>query len=82
MAKKAKLEGRIRYVEDWHGEGEHYLFESKWTNEEDWGLESAFPLCSFEDGELVLGEGDLVHYTALTKIRDWLKLGVDFYFGK
>lgn len=74
---KAKLEGRIRYVKDWHGEGEHYLFESKWTNEgeSEWSLESAFPL--YGDGK----EKELIHYTALTKIREWKRLGMDFRFA-
>ena len=71
---KPKLEGRIRYVKDWHGEGEHFIFENKWTNEgeNEWGLESAFPLYG--------DEHELIHYTALTKIREWKKLGIDFYF--
>lgn len=64
------LEARIRYVEDWNGDGEHYLFENRWTNENEWGLESAFPL-----------KDDMIYYTALTKIREWKNLGIPFYFG-
>ena len=46
MAKKNKLEGRIRYEENWRDEGEYYIFEIKWSNEgEDaWGLDTAFRL--------------------------------------
>ena len=70
MARKAKLQGRIRYVEDWNGRGEHYLFESKWSDENEWGLDTAFHL-----------EDDMIHYTALTKVREWLRLGVDVRFS-
>jgi hypothetical protein len=69
MAKKAKLEGRIRYVKDYFGRGEHYVFENKWSDETEWGLEVATPIID-----------DMVHYTALTKIRQWQKLGIEFYF--
>ncbi|MBQ6483078.1 MAG: hypothetical protein IJI45_18385 [Anaerolineaceae bacterium] len=71
MAKKKNaLIGRIRYVENWHGEGEHYVFELKWENEDEWGLDTAFTLVD-----------DRISYHALTKIREWIKCGVDFYFG-
>ena len=70
MAKKNKLIGRIRYEEDWNGRGEYYIFENKWSNEEEWGLECAFPLVN-----------DMVHYEALTLIRQWQRLGMEFYFG-
>lgn len=32
---KKELVCRIRYVEDWNGRGEHFLFENKWTDEEE-----------------------------------------------
>ena len=84
MAKERKQIGRIRYVENWHDEGEHFVFEWKWDNEPEteWSLESAFPLVDVRDGEYVYGEGDLIHYTALTKIRDWKKQGIEITFGK
>ena len=78
---KPYLEERIRYVEDYFGEGEHFVFECKWSNEKSWGLDSAFPLVSYEDGKLVLGKGDLLNYQALTKIRELQKMGVRFYFS-
>lgn len=62
---------RIRYDENWNGEGEHFVFEGKWSNEDEWGLVSAFPL-----------KNDMIHYTALTKIREMKSLGIDFYFKK
>lgn len=67
--KKAKLVGRIRYEENWNGQGEYFIFENKWTDEEDWGLEMAVPCVD-----------DRIHYTALTKIREWQNLGIEFYF--
>lgn len=69
MAKR-KLQGRIRYVEDWHGRGEHYLFEVKWSDEKEWGLDTAYGLIE-----------DAIHYTALTKIREWQNLGIEFWFA-
>lgn len=77
-----RLECRIRYAENWNGQGEHFVFENKWTNEEEWGLDSAFPLVTVEDGDVIRGEGELIHYTALTKVRELMKLGVHFYFSK
>ena len=86
MAKKErKIIGRIRYEE--HSifggvdEGEHYIFEWKYEDEDDnqWNMESAFPLVSFKEGEIVFGSGDFIHYTALTKVREWLKQGVISY---
>ena len=47
--KKEKLECRIRYVEDWCGNGEHFVFENKWPDDEEWGLDSAFPICEIKD---------------------------------
>lgn len=77
MTKKDHLECRIRYVEDWNGEGEHFVFENKWTNEDEWGLDTAFKLIDYKDLK-----GELVNYRALTKIRELMKLGIHFYFGK
>lgn len=66
---KARLEGRIRYAEDWNGRGEHFVFETKWSNEKEWGLDTAYRLID-----------DNLHYTALTKIREWQRLGISFRF--
>lgn len=76
-----RFECRIRYDENYCGEGEHFVFENKWTDEEEWGLDSAFPLVNFENGKIARGEGELIHYTALTKIRELMHLGVHFYFS-
>lgn len=76
MAKK-NLQGRIRYEENWNGHGEHFVFETKWSDEKEWGLDTAFALLDYQ-GE----KGAVVSYTAVTKIREWMKLGVQFYFGK
>ena len=68
------LEGRIRYVEDWNGRGEHYLFELKHKKEEpsEWGLDTAFKII----------DGNLVSFQALTTIREWKHLDIPFRFGK
>jgi len=67
---EARLECRIRYEEDWKGQGEYYIFENKWTNEEEWGLDTAFAL-----------KDDRISYEALTKVRELMKMGIHFYFG-
>lgn len=77
MARKNEYEERIRYEENWNGEGEHFIFEGKWTDEDEWGLDSAFKLFDYE-GE----KGAVISYTALTKIRELMKLGVKFHFSK
>ncbi len=61
---------RIRYEEDFCGRGEYFVFETKWSDEDGWGLDTAFPI---REGR--------IHYTALTKIRELQSLGVRFYFG-
>lgn len=71
------LEARIRYVEDWNGQGEYYVFENKWTNEEEWGLDVAFKLQDSAEEK-----GVLLHYEALTKIRELMNLGIPFYFAR
>lgn len=78
MAKaKDKLVGRIHYDEDWHGMGEHFVFETKWKSEDEWGLDTAFKLLDY-NGE----KGAVISYTAITKIREWTRLGIVFHFGK
>lgn len=75
MAKKHYLEGRIRYEENYENEGEFFVFELKWNDEKNWGLDTAYKLLEDTNGEC-----NLLSYEALTKIREWKKLGVDFYF--
>lgn len=81
MAKKKepRLIVRIRYDKNWNDKGEHFVFENRTPDEDEWGLDSAFPLCDVEDGEIVRGKGDLIHYTALTKIRELMKWGTDIH---
>ena len=73
-------EERIRYDEDWNGQGEHFVFEGKWSDETEWGLDSAFQLFDYDkDG---YHEGAcLINYRALTKIRELKKMGIDFWFS-
>ena len=68
---KRKLEVRIRYEEDWKGIGEHFIYETKWSDENEWGLDTAFKLVD-----------DMISYQALTKIREMMRNNIDFYFGK
>lgn len=75
--KEPKLEGKITYVEDWYGKGEYYIFSTKWTNEDEWGLDTAFKLLDY--GEEKAG---VISYQALTKIREWQRMGIPFHFGK
>lgn len=72
MAKDRKMLGRITYDPDWHGEGEHYVFEWKFEDEgpEGWRFECAAGLHNFGEYK------DMIHYTALTKIREWNRLGI------
>lgn len=76
---------RIRYVENWNGgdgTGEYFLFEGKWSDEDDshWGLDTAFKLLDL-DYKGIHEKGVLLNYQALTKIRELMKMGIDFYFG-
>lgn len=73
---KRKLQGRIRYEENWNDWGEHYIFEIKWSDEDEWGLEVAYKLLDYKDHK-----GAVLNYEALTKVREWMRLGVDFYFA-
>ena len=70
MAKNKKMVGRIRYDENWHDEGEHYVFEWRFEDEDSWRFECAAKLYNFGEYK------DMLHYTALTKIREWNKLGI------
>lgn len=74
---KDKLEGRIRYEENWNGLGEYFIFETKWASEKEWGLDTAFKLLDYK-GE----QGVVMSYRTLTKVREWANLGIDFHFGK
>ena len=66
-----RFECRIRYEENWHDKGEHFVFENRWTDEDVWGLDTAFKLTD-----------DRISYQALTKIRELMKNGIHFYFSK
>ena len=73
-------EERIRYVEDWHGEGEHFLFEGKQSDEEAWCLDTAFKLFDL-DYNGYHNKGELISYQALTKIRELRKMGIPYHFA-
>lgn len=62
---KAKLQCRIRY-EDKGDKGEWFIFENKWTTEDEWGLDIAFKC-----------EDDKISYQALTKVRELLRQGIE-----
>lgn len=76
MAKERKMIGRITYVENWHGQGEHYVFEWRFEDDDEWNFECAAPLCEWKNGEIITGHGEMIHYTALTKLREWAKIGI------
>ena len=69
-------EARIRYEENGRDGMEYYIFESKWSNEDEWGTEIEVPLLDYKDEKAVL-----VHFQALTRIREWQKLGIPFHFA-
>ena len=78
MAKR-KLQCRIKYMEKcpWFGkeEVEAFVFENKWSDEDEWGLDTAYRLYDSD-----YGKGELISYQALTKIRELQNLGIEFYF--
>lgn len=61
---------RIRYDEDYDGRGEAYVFECKWTHDNEWSLDCAYYL-----------RDDMISYEALTKIRELKRNGVEFTFA-
>ena len=70
MRKEAKI-GRIRYDENWHGEGEHYVFEWKWGEDDpEWKFQMAAPIISDRE------HSNMIHFTALTQIREWQRVGI------
>lgn len=69
---------RIRYCENWNDRGEYFVFEIK-SSDGTYSLDCAFKLWDYNDGETEEG-ACMVHYTALTKIREWQKMGMTFYF--
>ena len=73
---KPKLEGRIKYVEDFD-DSEAFVFETKHTDEDEWGLDTAFTLIPRDDDP----HNDLISYQALTKIREWMRIGISVRFG-
>ena len=68
---KHRLIGRIRYVEDWFGRGEHFVFETRWSDEDTWGLDVAYPI-----------KDDKVSYEAIFKLCQWSDLGISFFRGE
>ena len=64
-----KLEGRIRYDENWRNEGEYYVFEIYDDEYNEWSLDTAYKLID-----------DRLSYQALTKVREWQKLDIGFHF--
>ena len=70
--KKERVQLRIRYDENWNGKGEFYVFECRRSNEDEWGLDTAFKLMDKDDIK-----GILINYQALTKIRECMKNGVE-----
>ena len=60
---------RIRYqpIEDGP---ESYIFEIRKSDVEEWGF-----LCSYEL------KGDMLHFTALTQVRELIKMGYDICFA-
>jgi len=66
-----KLEGRIRYEENYRNTGkEYYVFEI-WDEEyQEWSLDTAYPLVN-----------DMISYQALTNVRHWQNLGIKFHFA-
>ena len=65
-----RFEERIRYDENYNGRGEYFVFEGKYTDEDEWGLDTAYGL-----------NNDRISYQALTKIRELIKHGTPFRFA-
>ena len=68
--KKDRLEGRVRYEENYMGQGEYFIFEIKWTYETSWGMETAYRC-----------ENDKVNWQVIAHFRKWQELGIDYYFA-
>ena len=75
------LEGRIRYVADWDGRGEFFLFETKHKDGTEWSLESAFKLLDY-DHDGIHRKAELISYQALSQIRQWHMNGIPYHFGE
>ena len=73
-----RLVCRIRFVDDLENDGEGFVFENKWSDEEEWGMDTLFNLIPQDDDP----NHDLISYQALTKIRELQRMGVDVRFGK
>lgn len=72
----ARVQGRIRYVENWEENprgGEWFLFEIQSRDTGEWGLDTAYPLSA---------DGESLNYRALTHVREWMDLGIEFHFGE
>ena len=74
---------RIRFVEDWNGHGEHFVFEGKMSDESDteWGLDAAYKLFDL-DYNGCHEKCALISYEALTKIRQLIAMRTDFWFAR
>lgn len=69
---KPKLVYRIRYDENWDGNGEYVVFESRRANKcgDEWGLDTAYKVID-----------DRISHEALLKVRQLIDLGIKFYFA-
>jgi hypothetical protein len=67
MKGEKTMQGRIRYDENFMGQGEYYVFEI--FSDGEWSVDTAFKV-----------ENDKVSWTALMKISHWQNLGVEFHF--
>lgn len=73
-----RLEARICFVDDLENDGEGFVFENKWSDEDEWGMDTLFNLIPQDDDP----SHDLISYQALTKIRELQNMGIDVRFGK
>lgn len=63
---------RIRFqsIENSPDGKERYIFEIRQADEKEYGF-----MCSYDL------QNDMLHFTALTQVRELLKLGYDVFFG-
>ena len=62
------MQAVIRYCDC--GEKEYFTFYIRMNEDDDWELESAFPIVD-----------DMIHYTCLTKVRELQHYGYKVFFG-
>lgn len=65
----AKVKARIRFEEN--ERGEFFVYEIQDPQDKEWGIQTEFRV-----------ENDMVSYQAITTIREWMRSGVEFHFGK